>query len=281
MKSTFQRGECNGDLSTKTPVCTVTSGFPDKVTPVSNLWGAGSCGVNAHTTRIRSRAPRWLSNRAVHRIVCLPTRTALGAGAIAGQFAAACAAANIDAMPSLQLSLIFIRAYIAPGNLLHIWTRLTTLISLEYMAEAVGTAGRIPRINRRAAGREGHGLCLPSVVLQRSQRRIDVVQVASAGEEVTTGVVAQVVTIGGDGAATVDSIRACIRQNSVLNIRPSVDATHDPAIPGKRAAADCRRASAVDANPGAVRSGMVPADGAVVDHQCAAVVDAAALRTAI
>ena len=65
---------------------------------------------------------------------------------------------------------------------------------LLQMTEAVGTAIRIPCINRRAARREGHGLCRPSVVLQRPQHRVGVVQIASACE-VAAVIAAEVVAI--------------------------------------------------------------------------------------
>jgi len=93
--------ECNGDFSTKTNLQPVTSGSGRDRDTRCKLRCTGSGGVNAHSTRIRSCAPRWLASRAVHRIVCLPTHTAHRARAIASQFAAACAAANIDTMATL------------------------------------------------------------------------------------------------------------------------------------------------------------------------------------
>src|SRR5436190_19841523 len=52
-----------------------------------------------------------------------------------------------------------------------------TLVGRERRSECVGIESRIAMINRDTAGQEGHRRGRPTVVLQRTEERIDVSQV--------------------------------------------------------------------------------------------------------
>ena len=157
------------------------------------------------------------------------------------------------------VALTFIRSHVATARILWIGAWHTTLIRLQQMTVAVGTATRVACINRRASREERDSLCRPAVVAQLPQHRVDVVHITGAFE--TAGAItAQVVAFRGYTAVTI-SPRSAVGDNAVLERR----------WPAENLAAHVS---------GDVAGGVsgVPAKGAVVNYQRAACVDAAATR---
>ena len=65
-------------------------------------------------------------------------------------------------------ALRFVRSHVAAAGVLLVWTRNATLVGLQQVALTVRASARITRINRRAAGKQSHGLCRSAIVPQRA-----------------------------------------------------------------------------------------------------------------
>jgi len=168
------------------------------------------------------------------------------------------------------VALTFIRSHVATARILWIGAWHTTLIRLQQMTVAVGTATRVASINRWAAGEKSLRLCRAAVVLQGAQHRVDVVHIAGA-IEFAAAIAAEIVAIRGHCAGAVAS--RIIRNNAVLQ---------------RRCAAVNDTVSKISANGAAIHSqgprddatrvaarfqtavGAISGDGAVVQRQCAA-----------
>ena len=92
------------------------------------------------------------------------------------------------------VALTFIRSHVATARILWIGAWHTTLIRLQQMTVAVGTATRVASINRWAAREQRDGLCRATVVPQRAEPRVDVVHITGSVE--AAGIIAaEVVTM--------------------------------------------------------------------------------------
>jgi len=182
------------------------------------------------------------------------------------------------------VALTFIRSHVAAARILRIGAWHTTLIRLQQMTVAVGTATRVASINRWAAGEKSLRLCRAAVVLQGAQHRVDVVHITGA-VEVAALVATKIVALGGHGAGAVSPRVVC--DNAVLKIHGRT-VGHSPTrtkcgIPADRAAIDYDNStvvvvdSAAEARRSSVKNitSSIPSDCTIRNRQLAFIGDPA------
>lgn len=164
------------------------------------------------------------------------------------------------------IALTLIGSHVAATGVLRVGASLTALIRLQQVALPVSATERLARINRWASREQSLGLGRPAIVLQGPKHWVGVIEI-SCVVEITGGIAAQVVALGGDNAAAVSS-RTAVCDNAIFEgCRAAVgDAAADGcAVPANGAAAD-RQHAATGADT-ATAVGCIPTDGAVIDHQ--------------
>jgi len=204
--------------------------------------------------------------------------------------------------------LAFVRAHVAAGGFRSPGTRQAALVGLQKVPCKVTAAGGIAGVKRRAAFLQRQCFRGTSVLVQRAELGILVVEVPCTAEIACT-VAAQVVAVGRDRASTVPAVRA-VRDNAVLDKNRASRVAKSPAAADSLGVVAKSRIADLDGSPLAVdgssaRRGAVPGEGtvrngegsrivenrtavarvvpsrrivaerAVVDRQCAAVADGA------
>lgn len=82
----------------------------------------------------------------------------------------------------MERCLKFIRSHVAAEGVLQVRTKRAALIAPERMSRAIRATCRISRVNRWASRRQSHRLRRPTIVLQRSQHGVGVVQISGVGK---------------------------------------------------------------------------------------------------
>src|SRR5580700_5688244 len=165
-----------------------------------------------------------------------------------------------------SIRLAFVRAHVAAGGFPSPGTRQAALVGLQKVAREVAAAGGIAGVKRRAACRQRQCFRWTSVLEQRAEIGILVVEIPCPAEIART-VAAQVVAVGRDRAGTVPAVRA-VRDNAVLNENRAACVAESPAAADVLGVIAKSRIADLDGPPIAVdgssaRRGRVRAKGTV------------------
>ena len=165
-----------------------------------------------------------------------------------------------------SIRLAFEGAHVAAGSFRSSGTPLAALVGRQKVPREVTAAGGIAGVKRRAALLQRHCFRGTSVIVQRAQLGILVVEIPCTAEMACT-VAAQVVAVGRDRAGTVPAVRA-VRDNAVLDKNRASRVAESPAAADILGVVAKSRIADLDGSPLAVdgssarRSG-VPAEGTV------------------
>src|SRR5580700_4951725 len=165
-----------------------------------------------------------------------------------------------------SIRLAFVRAHIAAGGLPSARTPLAALVGLQKVPKEVTAAGGIAGVKRWTAYLQRHCLRGTSVLVQRAELGILVVEIPTTFK-ITCTVAAQVVAVGRDRAGTVPAVRG-VRDNAVLNENRAACVAESPAAADVLGVIAKSRIADLDGPPIAVdgssaRRGRVRAKGTV------------------